>query len=312
MNRICPLRIASLFALLGLLLFPPRAGAEETPNPAALAVLSDAFPSLSSGALAKAKLAELPEGVLLQAGVTEIKAAALDEAVAAAPENVREQLGKNRFFLLENIASERLLEQAAKQAGKLQDGADAQKAIQAFFAELVAKAEVSDEEAKDFHAKNKDMVGGMPYEQVASQIKPYLLQQKQQELVETFIRTLGERMEIRVSRAWTEEQARLAMDNPVDKARASGKASMVDFGAHGCGPCDMMTPILADMEKKYGGKANVLFVPVREEQILGARYGVRGIPVQIFFDGNGKEIFRHTGFLAQAECEKWLDKACGK
>ena len=47
-----------------------------------------------------------------------------------------------------------------------------------------------------------------------------------------------------MSASWAREQAVLAKDNPVDKARASGKPSLVDFGAKGCIPCDMLAPIL--------------------------------------------------------------------
>ena len=50
----------------------------------------------------------------------------------------------------------------------------------------------------------------------------------------------------------------------------------------------------------------MLFVHVGEQQILGARFGIRAIPVQAFFDSNGKEVFRHEGFYPQAEIEKKL------
>ncbi len=102
------------------------------------------------------------------------------------------------------------------------------------------------------------------------------------------------------------KQAVLARDNPVDQARDSGKPSLVDFGATGCGPCDRMTPILEDLEDKYPGKRNVLFVHVCEKQILGAKYGIQTIPVQVFFDKDGREVFRHTGFFPQDEIEKKL------
>jgi thioredoxin 1 len=106
------------------------------------------------------------------------------------------------------------------------------------------------------------------------------------------------------------DQATLARDNPVDRARMSGRPSLVDFGATGCRPCDMMAPILADLKKKYHDELNVIFVHVRKEQILAARYGVQGIPEQVFFDRDGKEVFRHTGFFPQDEIEKKL-KAMG-
>jgi thiol-disulfide isomerase/thioredoxin len=86
----------------------------------------------------------------------------------------------------------------------------------------------------------------------------------------------------------------------------SGKPSLIDFGATGCGPCDMMTPILADLEKRYKDKLNVLFVHVNQEVILSARFGIKYVPVQVFFDKNGREVFRHTGFFPQTDIEKKL------
>ena len=46
-------------------------------------------------------------------------------------------------------------------------------------------------------------------------------------------RTLGQRLTIEVSSAWADEQAPLVLDNPADKARRSGKPSLVVF----TGPC---------------------------------------------------------------------------
>ena len=139
-----------------------------------------------------------------------------------------------------------------------------------------------------------------------AQISQFLLQEKQQQAVAKHIETLGQRTVIEVAASWAKEQAALAKDNPVDKARSSGKPSLVDFGASGCRPCDMMTPVLADLKKKFEGKVNVEFVHVREQQILAARYGIQSIPVQVFFDQDGKEVFRHTGFFPQDEIEKKL------
>ncbi|MFH0910087.1 MAG: thioredoxin domain-containing protein [Planctomycetota bacterium] len=301
-----------IMAGMALLFLSVAAWAGEKQEEQKPLVVAEKYPSLTSGALYKVKLAELADGVLLKAEGVELKAESVDEELKQAPEDIRKQLEKNKFFLLENMATEQLLLLAARNAGKVTEGADTLSAIRAYLQNAASKVEVSDEDAKAFYDENKSMLGGMPFEQVKPQIKQYMAQQKQQDAVEEHIRTLGDRMEIRVNRAWTEAQAKLTMDNPVDKARAGGKPTMVEFGAHGCGPCDMMTPILEDMAKKYADKANILFVPVQEEQILAARYGIRSIPVQVFFDTTGKEIFRHGGFFPQEECEKWLNKAGGK
>jgi thioredoxin 1 len=64
----------------------------------------------------------------------------------------------------------------------------------------------------------------------------------------------------------------------------------------------------ASICSKNKDKLNVVFVHVGEEQVLGARYGIRSIPVQVFFDASGKEVFRHMGFFAEQEVIKQLTK----
>ena len=112
----------------------------------------------------------------------------------------------------------------------------------------------------------------------------------------------------RLNEDWVKNQARLALDNPVDKARMSGKPSMIEFGSTGCVPCEMMQPILENLRKKYPDKLNVVFVHVGENKMLGARFGIRVIPVQVFYDAKGTEVFRHQGFYAEAEVLKQLKK----
>jgi thioredoxin 1 len=60
------------------------------------------------------------------------------------------------------------------------------------------------------------------------------------------------------------------------------------------------------LRNSYPDTLNVVFVHVGEEQILAARFGIRSIPVQVFYNAAGKEIFRHVGFFAQAEVDKKL------
>jgi thioredoxin 1 len=80
-----------------------------------------------------------------------------------------------------------------------------------------------------------------------------------------------------------------------------GTVTMVDLGAGACIPCKMMAPILAKLEKEYAGRAAVVFLDVWKDQAPVKRFGIRAIPTQIFFDKDGKEIYRHEGFLAEAE-----------
>ena len=76
--------------------------------------------------------------------------------------------------------------------------------------------------------------------------------------------------------------------------------TMVDLGAASCIPCKMMAPILDKLEKRYRGKAAVVFIDLRYNREAIERFGIQAIPTQIFFDKNGREISRHIGYMSEA------------
>ena len=83
-----------------------------------------------------------------------------------------------------------------------------------------------------------------------------------------------------------------------------GMVTMVDLGAHSCIPCKMMVPIMENVDKKYKGKAAVIYIDVWKDQAPAKRFGVRAVPTQIFFDREGREFFRHEGFMSEPEIDK--------
>ena len=282
----------------------PKADVQKKP-----ALVCEVYPGLASNSLTYAKLSDLPAGVLLKAEDLTLTDKDVAAQIAKVPQEMQAQLQKNAFFMLENLATRQLLALQAKSKGPEQKDAaspDERELVQRYLGELVANVQVSDVEVASFYMENKDACGGATLDQVKDQLKQLVLRQKQQSLVDEHVRTLGQRLSIEVSAAWTKEQSVLARDNPVDKARSSGKPSLVDFGSTGCRPCDMLAPILETLKDKYAGKVNVLFVHVGQEQILAARYGIQSIPMQFFYDKDGKEVFRHVGFWPQVELERKL------
>jgi thiol-disulfide isomerase/thioredoxin len=276
---------------------------------APLRLVKDVYPGLTSGPLSSARLVTLRKGVLFRAGTAKLVQKDLDADIIKAPEAIRPQLKRNLFFVLEGKATRPLLLVEARDwSGK--QGRDPKETDEAllgsYFAGLTEKLVVADDEMKVFYDKNKDMIGQATYEQVKDQIKGFLLDQKRQEFVEAHVSGIGDRNVIEVDQTWVAKQYSAAMLNPVDKARKSGKPTMIDFGADGCRPCEMMTPILETLKKEYSGKVNVLFVHVRKEQVLAARFGISSIPVQVFYDKDGKEYFRHVGFFAKDQIDAKL------
>ena len=89
-----------------------------------------------------------------------------------------------------------------------------------------------------------------------------------------------------------------------------GMVTMVDLGAASCVPCKMMAPILDKLEKRYSGKAAIIFIDLRYEREAARHFGIRAIPTQIFFDKTGQEVYRHVGFMSEKDIVAQL-KAMG-
>ncbi len=92
------------------------------------------------------------------------------------------------------------------------------------------------------------------------------------------------------------------------KVPVKGMVTMIDLGAKKCIPCKMMAPIMEKMEKVYQGKAAIVFIDVWENRGQAGRFGISSIPTQIFFDPDGKEVYRHVGFMAEEAIVAQLKK----
>ena len=72
---------------------------------------------------------------------------------------------------------------------------------------------------------------------------------------------------------------------------------LIDLGSKSCIPCKKMAPILEDLRDKYKGKADVIFIDVKENRAASLKHKVTLIPTQIFLDTSGVEVYRHIGFF---------------
>jgi thioredoxin 1 len=84
-------------------------------------------------------------------------------------------------------------------------------------------------------------------------------------------------------------------------AQAAGLPRLVDLGADTCIPCKAMAPILVELRAEYAGKLQVDFIDVWKDPHAGDPYNIYAIPTQIFFDGDGRELTRHEGFISKQD-----------
>ena len=76
---------------------------------------------------------------------------------------------------------------------------------------------------------------------------------------------------------------------------------LVDLGSTQCIPCKQMEPVLEDLRREYAGKLIVEFVDVRVDPETARSYGIRVIPTQIFLSADGKELYRHEGYISKED-----------
>jgi len=271
--------------------------------------VQDHYPLLSNRFIKSADLMALEDDLILKTdtGIV-LTQTRMKKTLDQHDPRLKDQLENNLIFLAEQEILTLILEDEVKKSGVADGNHVTQEQIAAFLQSKVGDQTVSDKEAKTFYDENKEMVGGMPFDQVEESIKQFLLENKRQTSVRTLIHDLGQQHRIRINETWMDAQYKRMTDNPVDKARLSGKPTMVEFGAKGCVPCDMMQPILDKLEKKFSDTLNIVFLHVRENQVLAGRYGIQSIPVQAFYDADGQEVFRHTGFYPEEEVMTQLKK----
>ncbi|AQT67140.1 Thioredoxin [Anaerohalosphaera lusitana] len=93
-----------------------------------------------------------------------------------------------------------------------------------------------------------------------------------------------------------------------DEIVGAGKPAMLELGSHECNACKEMMPVIDELAKRYGEKVAVGFVDVKAEESYQEKYDLSRIPTQIFFDGEGNEVFRHIGFYPLEDIvEKWAE-----
>lgn len=87
----------------------------------------------------------------------------------------------------------------------------------------------------------------------------------------------------------------------IDNARQSGRPTVAEFGSEFCTSCRQMKVILDVVAKRTQGRAHVLVFDIMKDSSLQQAWRIQMIPTQVFFDAQGKEVWRHMGPLSEAQ-----------
>jgi thioredoxin 1 len=82
---------------------------------------------------------------------------------------------------------------------------------------------------------------------------------------------------------------------------------LVDYWAEWCGPCKMIAPVLDELATTYKGKLTIAKMNVDENREVPAKFGIRGIPTLMLFDG-GQLKATKVGAMSKAQLSAFLDQ----
>lgn len=83
---------------------------------------------------------------------------------------------------------------------------------------------------------------------------------------------------------------------------------LLDLGAGKCVPCKAMAPILEELKKSHAATFTVEFIDVWKDPEAAKPYKIKLIPTQIFYAADGRELFRHQGFMGRDDIlAKWKE-----
>ena len=240
------------------------------------------------------------------------------EELARTPEDMRVVYEQDPGEVLDHLIGVTLLLQEAKRRGFVDssDLRDLDKpGIKEGMRRLMEQSikgvdQVTDKEVQAFYRQYRAEMGGKPLSEVRELLRLMILEQKRQVKISVLVEKL------RAIAAITTFPERLPKPPPpalkastadaFQAALKSGRPTLVDFGSNQCIPCIQLRPVMRALKDAHKDRINVLFLEVSANRDLALSYKVRLVPTLIFFDAQGREVHRETGFMGQEAMEKVL------
>lgn len=80
---------------------------------------------------------------------------------------------------------------------------------------------------------------------------------------------------------------------------------LLKFYADWCGPCQMMIPVFAEVEKELAGKLKFRKVNIDNEMEEAEKFGVMSVPTFVLVK-NEKEVDRKVGAMPKEVLGNWV------
>ncbi len=106
----------------------------------------------------------------------------------------------------------------------------------------------------------------------------------------------------------------MAEADDTDYATVAEQAALpvlVDLWAPWCGPCRMVSPVLAGLAQDLAGRVKLVKVNVDDNPIISRRFDVQAVPTLLVLSG-GRVIAQQAGAAPSHVLRRWVDDAINR
>lgn len=114
--------------------------------------------------------------------------------------------------------------------------------------------------------------------------------------------------------AQSSSQSESSEKQQMDKSKtdSSDKLVLIDFYATWCGPCKAMSPVMEQMEEKYGDRIEFKKVDVDQDGELAQKYNVESIPNIVILSPDDEVLENIIGYRDADDMDEILSKVLDK